>query len=117
MAVLRVLIADLPDLQADVVARLVAAEADMVVVGRGIPARGLLGPVETLDPDVILVTAPLSEENAAAVLGLDSHPEVSILAINGATGTITRVTVVRDGDNWPSKLVAAIRTAGPRHDP
>jgi hypothetical protein len=116
VAVLRVLIADLPDLQADVVAKLVAAEADMVVVGRGISLTGSLTLVETLAPDVILVAAPLTEEKTAALQSLGGHPEVSVLAIDGATGTITRVTVFRDGGRWPSELIAAIRTAGPSHE-
>ena len=113
---LRVLIADLPDLQADVLAMLVAAEPDMVVVGRGVPPTDLRSSIEALAPDVVVVTPALGLDRVESLLSLAERPDVGVIAIDERSGTITRIAVVPDGISWPAKVIGTIRTAAPRHD-
>ncbi len=60
-SLLRVLIADLPDLQADVLATLVGAEPDMLIVGRGAGPEGLVRDIKDLAPDVVGMARSLGE--------------------------------------------------------
>jgi len=111
----RVLIADLPDLQADVLARLVRAEPDMVVVGGGEPAP--FARVPDLAPDVVLVSPrqlalALTEGAQPSLIGL-GRPGVGVLAVDAVSGTIIHAVVVPDEPSWPAKVVAAIRGATP----
>ena len=112
---LRVLITDLPDLQADVLATLVGAEPDMLVVGRGAGPDWLARRVEDLKPDVVVIPRPLGERDADALLLLAAWPQVGVVALDETSGTIARVALVPDDDGWPARVIATIRTAAPQH--
>jgi hypothetical protein len=111
----RVLIADLPDLQADVLAKLVAAEPDMVVVGRVVASADLRSSIDALAPDVVVVAPTLGRDCPDFLLSLAGRPDVGVIAIDERSGTITRIAVVPDGTSWPSKVIGTIRTAAPQH--
>ena len=115
MAVIRVLIADAPALQGDIVAGLVAAEPDMVVVGSGDTAP--LSHLAELSPDVILLSSEqfasaLTADDGAALTDLE-QPGVGVLVMAARQGNIVRAEVDRDEQAWPDKLVEAIRSAAP----
>jgi len=114
-AVLRVLIADLPDLQADVLAILVGAETDMLVVGRGVGPHRLGGSAEDLMADVIVMPRLLGGCDSDALLFLAERPNVGVIALDETSGTIAQVALVRGDETWPARVITAIRTAAPQH--
>ena len=113
MGVVRVLIADLPGLQSDVLARLVEAEPDLVVVGSG----QSLERFAEIEADVLLLSprqlTPALSGSRRAGIGNVAPIEVGVLAVDATEGTIVRVVVVPDEDDWPRTVVAAIRSVAP----
>jgi chemotaxis response regulator CheB len=112
--VLRVLIADLPDLQADVLTALVDAEPDMLVVGRGVRHDGVLRSIEALTPDVVVMPPTHGDDDADTLVGLAAWPNVGVIVFNETSGTIVQIAVVPEGDSWPARVVATIRAAAPQ---
>jgi hypothetical protein len=115
MRVARVLIAGLPDLQADVLATLVRAEPDMVVVG--VRGSGPLPRGPELEADVVLVPPgylahALTERAQPSLVGL-ARSGVELLAVDAASGNIFRAAVAPDEQSWSHKVIAAIRDATP----
>ena len=115
-SVLRVLIADLPELQTDVLAALVGGEPGMVVVGRDISPDSLERSIVRLAPDVVVVSRPLRDRDARVLSSLTDLPEVGVIALDASSGTIARVALVPDRREWTTRVIETIRTAGPRHD-
>jgi hypothetical protein len=114
-AMLHVLIMDLPELQADVLAALVGAEPDMLVVGRGVGPDGLARSIEELLPDVVVMPRFRGESDTDALVGLAAWPHVGVIVLNETSGTIVRVAVVPNEGSWPARIIATIRTAAPQH--
>lgn len=108
----RVLIYDLPDLQADVIARLVSDQPDLVVVGDG--EAEPLARLDDLSPDVVIVSPLLNGHSGQALARLRSAGDVGVLAIDATRGEIVRVVIVPDDHAWPEKVVDAIRSAAPQ---
>lgn len=111
----RVLISDLPDLQADIVARLVSDQPDMVVVGeRGADS---LAELEQLSADVILVSPTVGGDEGRTLARLHASADSGVLAIDTTRGWILGVVTVPNDHAWPEKIIAAIRSAAPDRSP
>ena len=91
----------------------------MLVVGTGVPTP-VVG-ADELAPDVILVSLGRLARALAAgdgdgdgdgvtLAGL-GPPGVEVLGIAATDGTIIRASVVPDEQDWPDKVVHAIRSA------
>jgi hypothetical protein len=115
VVLVRVLISDLPHLHADVVARLVADQHDMVVVGD--PGGDSPAHLAPLSADVILVSPVLSDDEVRDLARLHSSADSGVLAIDAARGEILGVVTVPDDHAWPEKIIAAIRSAAPHRSP
>jgi hypothetical protein len=114
--VVRVLLADLPDLQADVLAALVGQEPDMVVVGRVVRKDGhrrFTTSLRKLAPDVVVLPRADGPVAADVMAGLAVSPEVGVITLDERSGMIARVTFLPDGDSWPAGVIDTIRTAAP----
>jgi hypothetical protein len=112
----RVLITDLPGLQADVLATLVSAEPDMLVVGRGVEPDGFARSIVDLTPDVVVMPRRLGECDADPLVLLAAWPPVGVIALDETSGTIARIALVPNNESWPARVISTIRTAAPRQD-
>ena len=98
----RVLIYDLPDLQADVVARLVSDQPDMVVVGDG--EADPLARLDYVSPDVVIVSPLFDGHSGQSLAQLRSAGDFGVLAIDAMRGEIVRVVIVPEDYAWPEKV-------------
>ena len=113
--VVRVLISDLPDLQADIVARLVSDQPDMVVVVEH--ETDSHTELDHPSADVILVARQMGGDAYEKLARLRSSADCGVLAIDAAHGDIMGVVTIPDDRAWPDKIIAAIRSAAPDHSP
>jgi chemotaxis response regulator CheB len=118
MSHIRVLVAGMPVLHADIIRRIVGAQPDISIVGE----IGAGGPdhdaVQRADPDVVLV-ATAAADPACACLGVVwEHPWLRVLTLDvaGLQGSFVESRLRRGREVWPDSLVEAIRHAAAPDD-
>jgi DNA-binding NarL/FixJ family response regulator len=104
----RVLVVDDNDGFSTLLGRFVAAQQDMVVVGRAVDGREAVRMTDSLSPDVVLMDLFMPRMNgfdATRILS-DTHPEVSVVAL----------TAHRSADNEQMSIEAGARAFVPKVD-
>ena len=109
----RVLIYGVPALHSDVIARIVSAQTDLTVVGRGTDAATLSAAIERTKPHVVLVSAAGGEQQNSMLTILAHFPEIGVLLVGADAAGLVAHTIVRvpaEGE-WHTTLVKVIRTS------
>jgi hypothetical protein len=116
MGHIRVLVAEMPTLHADIVRRIIAEQPDMVIVGEvgaGGPVREV---VERTDPDVLLVATSGDELPCSSLALVLVRPWLRVLTLgpDSRLGSVIVETQLHDWprDGWHERLVEAVRHEG-----
>jgi hypothetical protein len=111
---IRVLVAGMPRLHADIVKRIVDRQLDMSVVGE-VEADDRLGDaLERADSDVMLLGVTSGDPRAGFGL-IWEHPWLRVLALDTSGRQHSPIEIRLRGSpeaTWPTDLVEAIRHAG-----
>jgi hypothetical protein len=109
----RVLICSMPDLQSDVIDRVVGGQPDMSIVLRDVEPTDLEGQIACTRPDVVIASTAHLVEPSALLVALAAFPDVRLLLLGtGAESPLVpaQVSVPAEGE-WAVALVDLIRAS------
>jgi hypothetical protein len=112
---IRVLVAGMPTLHADIVKRIVDEQLDMSVVGEVEVGGQLREALERADADVMLVGVTGTDPRCASLGIVWEHPWLRVLALDTTGRQHSPIEIRLCGspeETWPVGLVEAIRHGG-----
>jgi len=112
---IRILLASMPTMLTDIIADLVSAQGDMLVVAKAPTAADWLGAARRAAADVVIVRQPSDSQTNDPLADVGALGRLRILAIDdgGRTGSLYRLHPERValGELSGERLVAAVRAA------
>jgi len=115
---IRIVLGDLPQLAADMVERVVACQADMVIVGRLRSSTGLLELARMTAPDVVMMELADAELPTGCLALFAENASVTVLGLEKEGGLAHLYQLHPDhhelGEVAPEDLVSQIRFAARR---